>query len=349
MAPDEPGPHDDQPNPDAPAPDAPASAPASAASTGARASASEGAVSGPRRDRRRVEGELDELNDTVGEHGESLTELREQLAALRRELDAVRQPVPAADASGGEGPRDLAELHHWLYRTPEGDDDSGGDILALQTTTEHLSAALEAKEAKTPALPCWAELDADAAQKAWEQLVDWLCGVLIVRYPSSASALRPCWFQHPELVENLTWLHNAWTLAYRDPNSPISLAADWHIYWLPHVMTVASAATRKCYDKGVHDPTADSDLTSDNVIGISADLDTYIADDLTNRPPAAEQGPRRYVVPPRQRPVQPWAAYRRHTPTPHSAVPDQPYPGPTNPAGPHPGAQPATGRPNPYR
>jgi hypothetical protein len=297
-------------------------------------SASGGDASGPpaneqagpgRRDRQRLELELDELRDTV-------TELRDELDTLRRERDTA-----ATAEGGGDDQLSVTELRDWLYRPSEGDNDPGGDIVALHSITTDLSDALAGKKARTPVLPCWAEMDHETAQRAWEHLVDWLCGVLIVRYPASAKALRPCWFLHPELVENLTWLHNAWTLAYRDPDSPVSLAADWHLYWLPHVMGVAASATRQCYDRGVHDPNTDGDLTGDNVVGISGDLNTYIAADLRNRPAPGEQG-RGYVVPPDPRPVQPWSAYRRHPAQTH-----KPGPGPNPPPGPPPGGPP----PNP--
>lgn len=289
-----------------------------------------------RRTGHRLELEVAELRDTV-------TELREELAALRREHDTTAATAATAAASelSGEQQVGAAELREWLYRPSSGNNDPGGDIVALRAITTDLSTALAAKQARSPALPCWAEMDEHSAQRAWEQLVDWLCGVLIVRYPASAKSLRPCWFLHPELVENLTWLHNAWTLAYRDPDSPVSLAADWHLYWLPHVMGIAASATRQCYDRGVHDPTTDGDLTGDNVVGISPDLNTYIADDLRNRPTPDEQD-RGYVVPPNPRPVQPWSAYRRRP---------APDPGPATsapPAAPAGATPPPPTPPNPY-
>ena len=280
-----------------------------------------------RRDRRRLEHEIDELTETVAE-------LREELAALQT----------ATGNDEGESPSTLADLRHQLYHEPTDDLDPGGDVLALQQITAEHTAALEAISVRTPVLPCWAEMDREKAQKAWEQLVDWLCGVLIVRYPSSARELRPCWYLHPELVENLSWLHNAWTLAYRDGNSPISLAADWHLYWLPHVMKIAADATRKCYDAGRHDPTADPDLTTENAVGISEDLDAYLNADLRNRPEPDDQNARGYVVPPTP-PTQPrsWSEYRRG-PTRRA----DPPPPEARPTGPPPPGQGGPGH-NPYR
>lgn len=280
-----------------------------------------------RRDRRRLEHEVDELTETVAE-------LREELAALR---------TATGNGEGGSRPT-LADLRDQLYHEPTDDLDPGGDVLALQQITAEHTAALEALSVRTPVLPCWAEMDREKAQQAWEQLVDWLCGVLIVRYPSSARVLRPCWYLHPELIENLSWLHNAWTLAYRDGNSPVSLAADWHLYWLPHVMKIAAEATRKCYDAGRHDPTADPDLTTENAVGISEDLDAYLNADLRNRSEPDDPSARGYVVPPAP-PTQPrpWSEYRRGT----TVRADAPPPG-ARPTGAPP---PAPGNPghNPYR
>lgn len=329
----------------------------------------------PRRGRQRVEHELDELRETVDE-------LRDELAALRSARDdhahnladgtadsSADSPADGASARRGRHPSEastdhagpepggnpgtVAELHQQLYREPN-DDDPGGDIVMLTSVVSEHSAALQELDLRQPVLPCWAEMDREQATKAWDQLVDWLCGVLIVRYPASARTLRPCWYLHPELVENLSWLHNAWTLAYRDGNSSISMAADWHLYWLPHVMRIAGEATRKCYDAGRHDPNSDPDLTAANAVGISEDLTAHVHADLRNRPDPDDPTPRGYVVPP-ARPVAPppWSTYRRDPSAPTEGPgprPGQPYPPPTHqtPPGAGRGGTTSSG-PNPYQ
>jgi len=200
-------------------------------------------------------------------------------------------------------------------------------VEGLQAAVEELTGEIRSRR---PVLPCWAEMDIAQAEQAWRSLREWLSGVFIVRYPTSASVLQPCWYRHTELVEELTWLHNGWTVAYKDPDSAIGLAADWHLYWLPHVVEVAKAEFRSCYAGQIHSTEQNRDLVRVNALGEGADLDNFVTADLVNRPDPGER-PTRYVpvaappTPPRQ-----WGEYARG-PAPHTPAPpprrhrDEPY------------------------
>lgn len=80
----------------------------------------------------------------------------------------------------------------------------------------------------------WQRLGARAAELQWQQLTEWV-GWLRGRYPV-ARQVPPCWWRHPELVEELTALWLAWREAYVDGVSSLTAAADWHDRWLPGLL-----------------------------------------------------------------------------------------------------------------
>jgi hypothetical protein len=55
-----------------------------------------------------------------------------------------------------------------------------------------------------------------------------------VRY-SDARHLPECWLWHPDVVEELLWLHAAWIAAY-DPEAPPTAVGDWHDRQRPGVV-----------------------------------------------------------------------------------------------------------------
>jgi hypothetical protein len=74
------------------------------------------------------------------------------------------------------------------------------------------------------------DLGPKAEEELRTQLTDWV-GWLRSRYPL-ATEIRPCWPEHPEIVEELTALWLAWQHAYADPDATLTAAADWHDRWL---------------------------------------------------------------------------------------------------------------------
>lgn len=77
----------------------------------------------------------------------------------------------------------------------------------------------------------WRSLSARQAETLWRQVADWV-GWLRGRYPL-ARQIPPCWWRHPELVEELTALWLAWREAYVEKSAPLTAAIDWHDRWLP--------------------------------------------------------------------------------------------------------------------
>lgn len=96
----------------------------------------------------------------------------------------------------------------------------------------------------------WAELDAQAAAKAWRDLAAWV-GWLRGRYPL-ARQVPLCWWRHAELVEELTALWLAWREAYTSKGAPWTAAADWHGRWLPEFLRRVGAGGWNVACEGQH-------------------------------------------------------------------------------------------------
>jgi len=88
--------------------------------------------------------------------------------------------------------------------------------------------------------PCWLDLGTqpDAsdtradAEDILAMLTGWVGGVFL-RY--SDARLPDCWLWHPDVVEELLWLHAAWIAAY-DPDAPVNAVGDWHDRQRPGVV-----------------------------------------------------------------------------------------------------------------
>lgn len=65
------------------------------------------------------------------------------------------------------------------------------------------------------------------------ELADFL-EVVYLRYSDAAKSFPDCWLWHPDVVEELLWLMDAWR-ASRDPEAPAHLVGDWHDRMRPGV------------------------------------------------------------------------------------------------------------------
>ena len=83
----------------------------------------------------------------------------------------------------------------------------------------------------------WLDLPTDHREAAalLEELTTWL-GVVFLRYTDGEQALPECWLWHPDVVEELVWLMEAWKAAYANPEAPVSMAGDWHDRQRPGVV-----------------------------------------------------------------------------------------------------------------
>jgi hypothetical protein len=96
--------------------------------------------------------------------------------------------------------------------------------------------------------PDWTQVDQEEARELWEWLLKWCGGVL---YPMYGSPVwRPCWYRHPQLRVELTWLCAYWFWAY-EKTAPPTRAAEWHSRWWPHVKKVMQEELAQCgHDAG---------------------------------------------------------------------------------------------------
>jgi hypothetical protein len=124
----------------------------------------------------------------------------------------------------------IARLRHDLDQLAHEATDT---IVGLLARFEDLEARAGASAA-SPAAWCWRDLGPHAQAELMDQLDAWTAW-LRHRYPL-ARRIPSCWYQHPELIEELTALWLAWQGAYQQPDAPLTAAADWHDRWLPGVL-----------------------------------------------------------------------------------------------------------------
>ena len=83
--------------------------------------------------------------------------------------------------------------------------------------------------------------DSATTMRALGELADWV-GRVYLRYPIAARELPDCWLWHPDMVEELAWLQQAWQAAYSPDTGTVGAAADWHDRYRPGVVARIRAA-----------------------------------------------------------------------------------------------------------
>lgn len=136
------------------------------------------------------------------------------LAGLASEVESLRRGVEA------------------LQRLPRRIEEVAGLVTRLAEQTAAMAGG------KREGTVTWLDLPEQApadAELLLARLSAWVGGVYL-RYADGARQLPACWLWHPEVVEELCWLHQAWLGAYAVEDAPISLAADWHDRLRPGVV-----------------------------------------------------------------------------------------------------------------
>jgi hypothetical protein len=136
------------------------------------------------------------------------------VAGLAREIETLRRRVDELAAL----PRRLDDLAHLLARLADTTKASRGTPTAECAPSWIDAAADSGRDASTSR----AARDAEALLA---KLASWVGGVYL-RY-SDARQLPDCWLWHPDVVEELLWLHAAWLAAYAE-QAPPSAVGDWH-------------------------------------------------------------------------------------------------------------------------
>lgn len=123
-----------------------------------------------------------------------------------------------------------------------------GRVRDLARTVTQLAAevAEQSRTVERIAVTSWLALPAEADPRGWlDALVDWVRRVFL-RYTDAAKALPHCWLWHPDIVEELCWLHDAWSVAYCDEGATVAMAADWHDRYRPGVVRRIAAWAGNC-------------------------------------------------------------------------------------------------------
>jgi hypothetical protein len=102
-----------------------------------------------------------------------------------------------------------------------------GEVLTQAPARRGKASSADASEAE--AVRSWLTLAEDqaAVEQVLSELLPWMQTVYL-RYGDAREALPPCWLWHPEIVEELLWLMDAWTAAYQGPDASNRLVGDWH-------------------------------------------------------------------------------------------------------------------------
>lgn len=130
---------------------------------------------------------------------------RERLAALGQQVEQLAEHLATTDTQ-------VRALGEQILAVTPGAGEEPGEVAGLTSwlmTTEFTDA-----------------------HKLIEELRPWLAAVYL-RYPDSE--LPTCWAWHPDVVEELWWLRNAWYDAYTGPKASWQKVGDWHDRQRPSV------------------------------------------------------------------------------------------------------------------
>lgn len=196
----------------------------------------------------------------------------------------------------------------------------------MRRETRELAGTVDELVQRREAVPAlwWPDLPAGPARaEAVQGLGVWVDEVLRGRHPEAYNELGTCWFQHPDILDELTALQAAWFAAYRDPAAPPTAPIEWHDRWLPGTMARCKAAIRARGCKGRHEKQPDS---------TAGFLDRQEFKNF------AKCGPEQ-VIPAAEDSSPPWSPAAEPSSAPSSALP--PFPLPGEEPGELPGAEPA--------
>jgi hypothetical protein len=119
---------------------------------------------------------------------------------------------------------------------------------------------LEREEVETRGerAPWWPDLRPSEERTAALRLLGaWVDEVIRGRHSEAyRDSLQPCWYRHPDVLDELTALRAAWYAAYRDKAASSSAAIEWHDRWLPGCMARCKAAMKAlaCDKNGHQEP-----------------------------------------------------------------------------------------------
>ncbi|MFC6156112.1 hypothetical protein [Kribbella jiaozuonensis] len=208
------------------------------------------------------------------DHDDPEQTAQKAVAALARELEKLSREVQALKG----GMRQTA---------------SKGTVTELAKVVENLSETVMKvaagggkKASEQDPVRSWLRLPEDetAAQEVLSELVPWMQTVYL-RYGDARETLPPCWPWHPEIVEELLWLMDAWFAAFYGPDASLRLVGDWHDRQRPGVMRRVAIYSTAC-DLPTHLDEAGQPATALPLIDQLDPFVTWWAGDRDNNGPA---------------------------------------------------------------
>jgi hypothetical protein len=114
----------------------------------------------------------------------------------------------------------------------------------------------EKPESKGSGVWNWASMTPEQQLAAWEYLLGWMDTILLTRFPTAYKEIlrAPCWFQHPDAVEELTSLCTTWLWAYTDPEAGPVRTGEWLDRWLPACERHMGKILKRCEGQSHVDP-----------------------------------------------------------------------------------------------
>ncbi|MGW1341339.1 hypothetical protein ACWCOV_09820 [Kribbella sp. NPDC002412] len=138
-----------------------------------------------------------------------------------------------------------------------------------------------AAESEVEPVRSWLRLpehDAAAIEAVLSELLPWMESTYL-RYATARETLPPCWLWHPEIVEELLWLMDAWTAAYDSDEASNKLVGDWHDRQRPGVTRRIGEYAPACDVLAHRDPAGQPAIT----VPLAADADPFVTWWSTNR------------------------------------------------------------------
>lgn len=176
------------------------------------------------------------LRRDVEELRAGLGDVRDRVAHTRTGLDELRADLgtlPAGFAELGARVDELAVL--------------GEQVTRLASSVEKLLTQDPAGGACRPVN--LTQVPADERPACLENLASWLRDVLFTGWPWAQELLRPCWPQHPGIVQDLLLLRSAYACAYEDADARAHHGADFR-RWLHEIAAASEETTRDCAQPG---------------------------------------------------------------------------------------------------
>ena len=160
------------------------------------------------------------------------------------------QPDPGEDCPAATSVGGLARDLEALRRDVTALSGLARRVEQLGQVVTRLAEATTAATTTGPAdegVVSWLDADLDphdpaVAEDILARLAQWVAGVYL-RYPDAR--LPDCWLWHPEVVEELLWLHQAWLAAYAE-GARVTAAADWHDRYRPGVVARIKSCADMC-------------------------------------------------------------------------------------------------------